>query len=69
MVVSAAADHGAETRAFQEDLTTLSSNSSQRVVEGSTHVSLVVDRDHAKQTSEEIVEVVEAVRTDQPLTR
>jgi pimeloyl-ACP methyl ester carboxylesterase len=69
MVVSAAADHGAEARAFQEDLTALSPNSSQRVVEGSTHVSLVVDRGHAKQTSEEIVEVVEAVRTDRPLTR
>jgi pimeloyl-ACP methyl ester carboxylesterase len=67
MVVSAAADHGAEARAFQEDLTALSSNSSMRVVEGSTHVSLVVDRDHARQTSEEIVEVVEAVRSDQPL--
>jgi pimeloyl-ACP methyl ester carboxylesterase len=69
MVVSAAADHGAEARAFQEDLTALSSNSSQRVVEGSTHVSLVVDRGHARQTGEEIMEVVEAVRTDQPLTR
>jgi pimeloyl-ACP methyl ester carboxylesterase len=63
MVVSAAADHGAEARAFQEDLTALSSNSSQRVVEGSTHVSLVVDRGHARQTSEEILKVVEAVRT------
>ena len=67
MVVSAAADHGAEARAFQEDLTRLSLNSSQRVVEGSTHVSLVVNRDHAMQTSEEILEVVEAVRTGQPL--
>jgi pimeloyl-ACP methyl ester carboxylesterase len=67
MVVSAAADHGAEARAFQEDLTALSSNSSQRVVEGSTHVSLVVVRGHAMQTSEEILEVVEAVRSGQPL--
>jgi pimeloyl-ACP methyl ester carboxylesterase len=69
MVVSATADHGAEARAFQKDLTALSSNSSQRVVEGSTHVSLVVDRGHARQTSASILEVVEAVRTDQPLTR
>jgi pimeloyl-ACP methyl ester carboxylesterase len=67
VVVSAAADHGAEARALQEDLTALSSNSTLRVVEGSTHVSLVVDRDHARQTSEEILEVVEAVRTGQPL--
>ncbi len=67
MVVSAAADHGAEARAFQEDLTTLSSNSTLRVVEGSTHASLVVDGGHARQTSEEIMEVVEAVRSGQPI--
>jgi hypothetical protein len=36
-------------------------------VEGSTHLSLVVDREHARQTSEEIVEVVKAVRIGQPL--
>jgi pimeloyl-ACP methyl ester carboxylesterase len=66
MVVSAA-DHGAQTGALQEELTALSSNSTQRVVEGSTHLSVVVDRDHAGQTSEEIVEVVEAMRTGQPL--
>jgi pimeloyl-ACP methyl ester carboxylesterase len=62
MVVSAA-DHDAQTGALQEELTALSSNSTQRVVEGSTHLSLVVDRGHAGQTSEEIVEVVEAVRS------
>lgn len=67
MVVSAAADHGAEARAFQEDLTALSSNSTLRVVEGSTHASLVVDGGHARQTSEEIMEVVEAVRSGQPI--
>jgi pimeloyl-ACP methyl ester carboxylesterase len=61
MVVSAE-DHDAQTGALQEELTALSSNSTQRVVEGSTHLSLVVDRGHAGQTSEEIVEVVEAVR-------
>jgi pimeloyl-ACP methyl ester carboxylesterase len=62
MVVSSA-DHDAQTGALQEELTALSSNSTQRVVEGSTHLSLVVDRGHAGQTSEEIVEVVEAVRS------
>jgi hypothetical protein len=45
----------------------LSSESSMRVVGGSTHESLVVDRDHARQTSEEIVAVVEAVLTGQSL--
>jgi hypothetical protein len=66
MVVSAA-DHDAQTGALQKELTALSTNSTQRVVEGSTHLSLVVDRDHAGQTSKEIVEVVESVRTGQPL--
>jgi pimeloyl-ACP methyl ester carboxylesterase len=69
MVVSAAADQGAQTRAFQEEFTALSSDSTLRVVEDSTHVSLVVDRDHARQTSASILEVMEAVRTDRPLTR
>jgi pimeloyl-ACP methyl ester carboxylesterase len=67
LVVVSASDHDAQTEALQEELTALSSESSIRVVEGSTHTSLVVDRDHARQTSEEIVRVVEAVRTGQPL--
>jgi pimeloyl-ACP methyl ester carboxylesterase len=58
LVVVSSADHDAQTGALQEELTALSSNSTQRVVEGSTHLSLVVDRGHAGQTSEEIVEVV-----------
>ena len=69
LVVVSAADHDAQTGALQEELTSLSSNSSQRVVEGSTHSSVVVDRDHAGQTSASILEVVEAVRSDQPLTQ
>jgi pimeloyl-ACP methyl ester carboxylesterase len=67
LVVVSSADHDAQTGALQEEFTALSSNSTQRVVEGSTHLSVVVDRYHARQTSKEIVEVVEAVRTDQPL--
>jgi pimeloyl-ACP methyl ester carboxylesterase len=66
MVVSAA-DHDAKTGALQEEFAALSSESSMRVVEGSTHESLIVDWDHARQTSEEIVRVVEAVRSGQPL--
>jgi pimeloyl-ACP methyl ester carboxylesterase len=69
LMVVGAADHDAQTGALQEEFTALSSDSSMRVVGGSTHLSLVVDRDHARQTSEEIVEVVEAVRNDQPLTQ
>jgi pimeloyl-ACP methyl ester carboxylesterase len=68
-LVVSAADHDARTGALQEELTSLSSNSTQRVVEGSTHSSVVVDRDHASQTSASILEVAEAVRSDQPLTQ
>jgi len=69
LVVVSAADHDAKSEALQEELTSLSSNSNMRVVEGSTHSSVVVDRDHARQTSASILEVVEAVRSDQPLTQ
>jgi pimeloyl-ACP methyl ester carboxylesterase len=69
LVVVSAAEHDAKSGALQEELTSLSSNSSMRVVEGSTHSSVVVDRDHARQTGASILEVVEAVRNDQPLTR
>ena len=65
LVVVSAADHDAQTGALQEELTSLSSNSSMRVVEGSTHSSVVVDRDHARQTTASILEVVEAVRRGQ----
>lgn len=66
-VVSAADER--ESRALQQELAHLSSDSTQRVVEGSTDDSLVLNRSYAQRTSEEIVRVVEAVRTDQPLTR
>jgi len=69
LVVVSSADHDAKTGALQEEFTALSSNSTQSVVEGSTHLSVVVDRDHARQTSASILEVVEAVRSDQPLRR
>jgi pimeloyl-ACP methyl ester carboxylesterase len=67
LVVVSAADHDAKTGALQEEFTALSSESSMRVVEGSTHSSLVVDRENARQTCEEIVAVVEAVRRGRPL--
>src|SRR5918994_998128 len=53
----------------QDDLVTISSNSMHRVVEGATHTSVVYERSDAQATSAAIVEVVEAVRNDQPLTR
>jgi pimeloyl-ACP methyl ester carboxylesterase len=54
----------------QDDLATLSSsNSIHRVVKGATHSSLVYDRSDSQATSAAIVEVVAAVRDDQPLAR
>jgi pimeloyl-ACP methyl ester carboxylesterase len=53
---------------MQEELAALSSDSSHRVVEGATHVSLLYERRDARATSAAIVEVVKAVRNDQALT-
>ena len=54
---------------MQKELATLSPNSIHRVVEGATHVSLLYDEGDAQVTSAAIDQVVEAVRTDRPLTR
>jgi pimeloyl-ACP methyl ester carboxylesterase len=66
---AAAARYDRESRALQEDLTHLSSDSTMRVVEGATDDSLVLSRNDAHQTSEEIVRVVKTVRTGGPLQR
>jgi pimeloyl-ACP methyl ester carboxylesterase len=54
---------------LQGELAALSSNSSNRVVEGATHTSLVDDGSDAQAPSTAIVEVVQAVRNDRPLAR
>jgi pimeloyl-ACP methyl ester carboxylesterase len=51
---------------LQENLTALSSDSTHRVVDGATHVSVLYDREDAQKTSEAVVEVVEAARDDRP---
>ena len=51
---------------LQDELAALSSDSTHRVVEGATHVSLLYDRRDAQVTSTAIFKVVEAVRNDQP---
>ena len=68
-VLPKAARSEREVPALQEELTHLSSESTQRVVQGATDDSLVLNRSYAQQTSEKIVRVVEAVRTHQSLTR
>ena len=54
---------------LQDDLATLSSNSTHRVVEGATHTSVLDDRSDARATGAAIVEVVAAVRNDRSLAR
>ena len=54
---------------LQDDLATLSPNSTHRVVEGATHTSLLYDRSDSRATSAAIVEVVAALRNDRPLAR
>lgn len=54
---------------LQDELAALSSDSSHRVVEGATHVSVLYDRDDARATGAAIVGVVEAARDDRPLAR
>jgi pimeloyl-ACP methyl ester carboxylesterase len=54
---------------MQDELASLSPNSIHRVVNGATHESLLYERRDAQVTSAAIDQVVEAVRTDQPLTQ
>src|SRR5215216_3814095 len=54
---------------MQEELAALSSDSTHRVVDGATHESLLYDKGDAQVSSAAIEQVVEAVRTDRPLTR
>ena len=50
-------------RADQDRLATLSSDSTHRIIAGSTHASLIDDRAHAAQSSRAIRDIVRAVRT------
>ena len=54
---------------LQDDLVTLSSNSTHRVVKGATHTSLLYERSDAQASSAAIVDVVAAVRNDRLLGR
>jgi hypothetical protein len=54
---------------MQDELASLSPDSIHRVVNGATHESLLYERRDGQVTSAAIEQVVEAVRTDQPLTQ
>jgi pimeloyl-ACP methyl ester carboxylesterase len=68
-VVTAGGQSGPGWPEMQEELAALSSDSTHRVVEGATHASLLYERHDAQETIGAILRVVEAVRTDQPLTK
>ncbi|MBK8903975.1 MAG: alpha/beta fold hydrolase [Anaerolineaceae bacterium] len=53
-----------EMRTMQDELTALSSNGRQYPVEGADHLSLVHNEEHARHTTQAILEMVELVRTD-----
>jgi pimeloyl-ACP methyl ester carboxylesterase len=73
LFVLSAANHGTSSdleqlwQGWQTDLTTLSTNSVQRVLPSATHVSIVFDATDAKMSAEAILQVVEAARTGAPL--
>lgn len=54
---------------LQDELAALSSDSTHRVVDTASHTSLLDDRNDARATSAAILDVVEAVRDDKPLSR
>jgi hypothetical protein len=73
LVVLSATRPADETRQawneFSVELAGLSSNSDYRLVDGATHMSLALKQEHAQQTSTAILDVVEVVRTGQPLAQ
>jgi pimeloyl-ACP methyl ester carboxylesterase len=69
LAVISAGEQSPDWLEMQEELAALSPNSIHRVVEGATHESLLYDKDDSQVTSAAIERVVQAVRTDRPLTR
>ena len=62
VVLTATVDNAAGWQAKQDKLATLSTNSAHRVVDGSTHASLVHDKEDAAETTQAIMDVLAAVR-------
>jgi pimeloyl-ACP methyl ester carboxylesterase len=67
VVLTAGAETDATHDAAQNKLTTLSTNSSHRVIEGASHPGLIFDRRYAQATTQAILDVVSSVRDNQPL--
>jgi len=69
LAVVSAGEQSSSWLEMQDELAALSPNSIHRVVEGATHESLLYDKGDSQVTSAAIEQVVDAVRTDQSLTR
>ena len=72
IVVSATTPDDVTRRVWTDmngELAALSTNSVHRVIDGATHTGLLYKREHTQTTIDAIRQVVEAVRTGQPLTR
>jgi pimeloyl-ACP methyl ester carboxylesterase len=63
VVVTAAVGNSPGWLPKQEAMAALSTNTDHRIIPGSTHASLMLDRDAAAQTTAAILDVVSAVRT------
>jgi pimeloyl-ACP methyl ester carboxylesterase len=69
LAVISAGEQSRDWLEMQDELAALSPNSLHSVVKGATHESLLYDKGDSRVTSMAIEKVVEAVRTDRPLTR
>lgn len=67
IVVSAPLDAQKGWLVLQAEMTKLSTNSVQRVIPNATHEFLVLNKTYAVASSQAILDVVTAVRTEQPL--
>jgi pimeloyl-ACP methyl ester carboxylesterase len=67
LVISAGENSSSGWSVLQQELTNLSANSRQLVVERATHQGLLVDEESARMTSEAILQVIEALRSGAPL--
>jgi pimeloyl-ACP methyl ester carboxylesterase len=55
--------------AAQKDMATLSTNSVNRVIDGATHISLIIDQKDSAATTQAILDVVSSVRSARPVVR
>lgn len=69
VVLTAGAGHPESWMTAQNEMTTLSTNSVHRVVEGATHQGMLDQQQYAAHTSQAVLDVVTSIRDNQPLSR